>query len=246
MIHAGVADSRQWNNEFVRFADSNRVLRYDMREYGRSEPVEGEFSNLQDLAALLDFLRLERPVILMGCSMGGGLALDYALERPAEVKALILVGSGPRGLELDVPISPKFAEAEEAYEAGDLDRVAEIEAEIWFDGEGRTPDQVDPAMRRLAYEMNRKALGHDAKHLGKRLPDTAVPGAERLSSLQIPLLIVVGANDTPHVRAAADHMMNQVPSARKAIIQDAAHMPNMDHPEEFSRIVAEFLDSMIV
>jgi pimeloyl-ACP methyl ester carboxylesterase len=244
MIHAGVADSRQWNNEFVRFADRSRVLRYDMRGYGRSEPVEGEFSNLQDLAALLDFLRLDRPVVLMGCSMGGGLALDFALERPSEAKALILVGSGPRGLELDVPTPDKFAEAEEAYNAGDLDRVAEIETQIWFDGEGRTPDQVDPAMRRLAYEMNRIALDHEAKHLGRRLPDTAVPGAERLSSLQIPLLIVVGGHDTPYILAAADHMMEQVPSARKAIIPDAAHMPNMDHPEEFQRIVTGFLDEV--
>jgi pimeloyl-ACP methyl ester carboxylesterase len=53
MIHAGVADSRQWNNEFEYFAGQYRVLRYDLRGYGESEPVEGEFSHLRDLTALL-------------------------------------------------------------------------------------------------------------------------------------------------------------------------------------------------
>jgi pimeloyl-ACP methyl ester carboxylesterase len=50
MIHAGVADSRQWNNEFAYFAKDFRVLRYDMRGYGKSAPVDGEFSHMQDLA----------------------------------------------------------------------------------------------------------------------------------------------------------------------------------------------------
>src|SRR3954471_7176705 len=71
MIHAGVADSRQWNNEFARFARRNRVLRYDLRGYGRSEPVAGEFTHLRDLEALLATLDIRPPLILMGCSMGG-------------------------------------------------------------------------------------------------------------------------------------------------------------------------------
>ena len=59
-------------------------------------------------------------------TMGGGLAMDYALAHPNRVRALILVGSGPAGLELDVPTPEKFAAAEQAYETGDLDRVAEM------------------------------------------------------------------------------------------------------------------------
>ena len=61
-----------------------------------------------------------------------------------------------------------------AYDAGDFDRVAELETQIWFDGAGRTPAQVNPAMRQLAYDMNRHALTLEARHLGKRLPD--LPG----------------------------------------------------------------------
>lgn len=244
MIHAGVADSRQWNNEFAYFTNRYRVLRYDMRGYGKSEPVAGEFSHLQDLTALLDHLQLDQPLVLMGCSMGGGLAMDFALTYPANVKALIMVDAGPTGLELDVPGPAGFEEAEQAYNAGDLDLVAEIETQIWFDGMGRTPMQVNQAMRQLAYEMNRNALSHEAKRLGKRLPNSQVPAVERLSELHVPVLVIVGAHDTPYMLAAASYMVEKIPSARKEIIEDAAHLPNMDHPVEFQRIVTEFLDAL--
>jgi pimeloyl-ACP methyl ester carboxylesterase len=242
MIHAGVADHRQWNNEFPYFAERYRVIRYDMRGYGKSEPVEGEFSHLEDLAALLDHLRLSDPLILMGCSMGGGLAMDFALTYPDRVKALIMVDAGPGGLELDLPQPPQFAEAEEAYEKGDLDRVAELETQIWFDGLNRTPGQVDQAMRQLVYEMDRHALELEARGLGTRLPNSKSPAASRMGELLLPMLIIVGAHDTPYMHAAADYMAERIPSARKVVIEAAAHLPNMDRPEEFRKIVETFLD----
>lgn len=244
MIHAGVADSRQWDNEFAFFANNYRVVRYDMRGYGKSEPVEGDFNHLYDLVAILNALGIQDPVVIMGCSMGGGLAMDFALTHPNRVRALILVGSGPSGLELDVPAPAKFADAEKAFEAGDLDLVCEIETQIWFDGAGRTPEQVDQGMRKLLYEMNRQALAHEAKQLGKRLPNTQSPAFDHLGDLNIPVLIIVGAHDTPYILAAADYMVERIPSAQKVIIEDAAHLPNMDHPDEFRTHVANFLEGI--
>jgi pimeloyl-ACP methyl ester carboxylesterase len=244
MIHAGVADSRQWNNEFTDFAQSYQVIRYDMRGYGKSEPVAGEFSHLSDLISLLDALEIHGPLVIMGCSMGGGLAMDFALAHPSRAKALIMVDAGPSGLELDVPAPSKFADAEKAFEAGDLDLVAEIETQIWFDGMDRTPEQVNQAMRKLLYEMDRIALANEVKQLGKRLPNTQTPAFDRLGDLDIPVLIIVGAQDTPYMLAAADYMTEKIPSARKAIIEDAAHLPNMDQPHEFQGIVKDFLGSL--
>jgi pimeloyl-ACP methyl ester carboxylesterase len=147
-------------------------------------------------------------------------------------------------LELDVPAPSKFADAERAFEAGDLDLVAEIETQIWFDGAGRSPDQVNSAMRRLAYDMNRNALSHEAKGLGKRLPNTQSRAFEHLDALNIPTLVIVGAHDTPYILGAADYMIGKMPSAKKVIIEDAAHLPNMEHPDEFQRIVKGFLDGL--
>lgn len=244
MIHAGVADSRQWNGEFARFSDRFRVVRYDLRGFGKSEPVDADYRHIQDLEALLAFLEIKAPVVLMGCSMGGGLAMDYALANPGKVKALIMVDSGPSGLKLDVPPHPKADEAEAAYEAGDLDLVAELETQIWFDGMGRKPGEVDPQMRALALEMDRQDLAHDAKQLGKRLPDAETPAAGRLQELKIPVLIVVGEHDIPFIQAAADFMQDHLASAKSVAIPDAAHLPNMDHPGLFQDEVLAFLNDI--
>ena len=244
MIHAGVADSRQWNNEFAFFAQNYQVIRYDMRGYGKSEPVDGEFSHIGDLISLLDTLELHEPLVMMGCSMGGGLAMDFALTQPSRVRALIMVDAGPSGLELNVPTPAKFAEVEKAFEAGELDLVAEIETQIWFDGMDRTSEQVNQAMRKLVYEMDRKVLSHEVRQLGKRLPNTQTPAFDRLTALHIPVLVIVGAHDTPYMLAAADYMIEKIQSARKVIIEDAAHLPNMDQPHEFQGIVKAFLEGL--
>jgi 2-hydroxy-6-oxonona-2,4-dienedioate hydrolase len=241
MIHAGVADSRQWNNQFAHFQDSFRVLRYDLRGYGRSEPVDGEFSHMQDLSALLDYVHMSEPLILMGCSIGGGLAMDFALAYPARVRALVMVDAGPSGLEMDLPKHPLADQAESAYNEGNLDLVAALETQIWFDGTGRTSSQVDQSMRKLVYDMDRRDLELDARHLGKRLPDAPTPATDRLGDLTLPVLVIVGAHDTPYILAAADYMVHKIPAARKVTIPDAAHLPNLDHPDEFQRTVSAFL-----
>ncbi len=244
MIHAGVADHRQWNNEFAYFAKRYRAIRYDWRGQGASEPVAGDFSYLKDLIALLDFLNVREPAIVLGCSMGGGMAINLALAQPSRVKALILVGSGPNGLELDVPEEPRFADVEAAFEAGDLDRVCELETQIWFDGVGRTAEQVDQAARQLLWDMNRLAVGHAAKNLGDEQPDLEPPATGRLGEIQVPVLVVVGLNDTVYIRAAADYMVDHIANARKVMMENAAHLPNMEKPEEFRRIVEAFLQEI--
>lgn len=244
MIHAGVADSRQWNEQFAYFSREFAVLRYDMRGYGKSEPVAGDFNHLEDLTELLDHLKIQQPLIVMGCSMGGGIAMDFALERSSRVKAVIMVGSAPTGLELDVPTPAKFEEVEAAYARGDHDRVAELQTQIWFDGEGRAPTQVDQDMRRLAYDMSRLVLTHEAKQLGNRLPNTQIPAAKRLSKLTQPVLVIAGEHDTPYIRAAAAYMADNIPTARRQMMADAAHLPNMDHPQVFQHLVESFLSTL--
>lgn len=245
MIHAGVADNRQWNREFAHFANQYQVIRYDLRGYGRSEPVPGDYSHLGDLNALLDHLGITAPMILMGCSMGGGLAMNFTLARPERVKALIMVGSAPTGLDLDVPRLPIFDEIEKAFDEGDDDRAAELETHLWFDGVGRNPRQVSQRMRSLAAQMNRIAIAHERKNLGNRLPDTQTPVAGRLDEIKIPVLVIVGAYDTPYILAAADYMAGHLRRARKVVMQDAAHLPNMDHSDEFRRIVEGFLNDLV-
>jgi 2-hydroxy-6-oxonona-2,4-dienedioate hydrolase len=241
MLHAGIADSRMWNGEFEFFADTNRAIRYDLRGYGRSEPAPGEFTHLDDLVAVMDAIGVDRPVVLMGCSMSAGLAVDMALAHPERVKALVLVSGGVTGLKSTAPKSPKAAEAERAWEQGDVDGTAEIETQMWFDGVGRAPEKVDQPARQLVLEMNRLALSYESRKLGTRGPNLTPPSAQRLNEIKIPVLIIVGAQDQPYVAEAAEYILKHIPTAQRAVVQNAAHLPNLDHPEIFRDLVKDFL-----
>ena len=244
MIHAGIADSRMWDNEFASFSARYRVLRFDMRGYGKSPPVPGSFNLLDDLTALLAELELEGPLILMGCSMGGGLALDYALENPGRTRAIILVGGAPAGFNADIEgPDALFAESERAFENGELDRVAEVDMQIWFDGVGRSPSPAKAAIRAKAYKMARLVSEHEYKRIGNHVRKTAEKqAAERLHEIDAPVLIVIGENDLPFLMKAAEFMDDRLPKATLAAMADAAHLPNMEHPAQFRAIVADFLD----
>jgi len=215
-----------------------------MRGFGKSEPAEGEFTHLDDLTKLLEHLNLNQQVVIVGCSMGGGTALDYALENPQNVRALVLVDSAPSGLQIDLPTPPKFKLVEQAAKTGSLEMVSEIETQIWFDGD-RPKAQVDQQMRQLAYEMNLIALRHDEKELGTRLPNSNTPAVERLSEITIPVLAIVGEHDIPYMHAAVEAMRKNIPNYRDVKIANAAHLPNMDQPAEFESVVRDFLETVV-
>ena len=81
-------------------------------------------------------------------------------------------------------------------------------------------------------------------YFGQRLPNAETPAFDRLADIKIPALIIVGTHDTPYILAAADYMAERIPSAQKVTIEDAAHLPNMDHPEKFQAIVMKFLEGL--
>ncbi len=245
MIHAGIADCRMWEEEFAHFAKSHRVLRFDMRGYGKSLPVEGEFNIQDDLRALLAFLDIGAPVILMGCSIGAGLAIDYALTHPDEVQSLILVGGEPAGFEADVEWPEElFAQSEEAFQNGDVDRVAEIDMKIWFDGFGRSAGNLNQEARKRGFEMARQVAEHEIKDIGTHVRKTfEAQAVDRLAELKMPSLVIIGENDLPFLKLAADYLSTHIPDATRALISDAAHLPNMEHPEQFRAIVEDFLSA---
>lgn len=105
-IHAGIADSRMWDGQFSALAGSFKVVRYDMRGFGRTPPAEGSYAHHEDLAALLTHLGLGR-VSLVGCSMGSKTALDFALQYPERVDRLVLSSPAVGGLAFDGPPPPR-------------------------------------------------------------------------------------------------------------------------------------------
>ena len=242
LVHAGIADSRMWEGQLAAFGRRYRVIRYDMRGFGRTEMVEGAYAHHQDLHGLLDALGIER-ALLVGCSIGGQAAIDFTLEYPGRVRALVLVGSAISGAEIWGDPPDQWEELVAADNAQDLGRISELEVQIWVDGPSRTPDRVDPGVRDLVREMNLIALRNEASGLGDERP-LEPPAINRLGEIRVPTLVIVGELDRPETVARAETLERSIPNARRVVMPGVAHMPNMERPAEFNRIALEFLDNL--
>ena len=242
MVHAGIANKSMWDDQFDFFAQQYKVVRYDMRGFGQSLPVAGDYQRHEDIRALLDFLKIDH-AYLMGCSMGGGACMNFALDYPDRADALIMVGSAPGGFSYDEwSPSPLDEEMEAAYQTGNLERADELAMQIFVDGKGRTPDQVNPVLRKKVYDMTMIALRNE-KLLGQDVPPPT-SAAKRIGELRLPVLIVIGDLDEEYIARAADFMAANIPGTRKIIMHGTAHLPNMEFPKEFNAHVQEFLDSL--
>lgn len=244
LLHFGLGDSRFWDAQFPVFAERYTVVRYDYRGFGKSSMPPGEYTQRGDLAALLDHLGIGK-VALVGVSMGAGLTIDYALEHPDRVTALVAVAGGPPSGEPTEEDKADFARffgpIEEAEQAGDIERANDLEVHIWVDGPNRTPEQVPSAAREKVRMMNLDSWRRqDELKQGKPLP-LDPPAGRRLGEIRVPTLVVVGDEDVPPVLRTVDFVAANIPGAQKVVMHGTAHAPNMEKPEEFNRTVLDFL-----
>lgn len=244
LIHAGIADHRMWDDQFAAFATRYRVIRYDLRGFGESSLPPGPFSMVDDLRGLLAALDVER-TYLLGCSMGGGIAIDFTLTHPDQVDALIPVGPGLSGFEQAPALSEAWdkvgAEIDATLERDGLDAANELEVRAWVDGPLRTPEQVDSAVRERVRVMNGLALARGPEFDSAQWETLTPPAAGRLGEIAAPTLVIVGGGDQPTVLAAAHAIAAGVAGARLAVMPGLGHVPNMEQPAEFNRLVFDFL-----
>jgi pimeloyl-ACP methyl ester carboxylesterase len=238
MLHAGVADSRMWQAQADAFAGQFDVVRPDMRGFGDSELPPRPWTPRDDLRALMDELQL-KPAHLIGCSMGGSLAIDFAIDHPERVSKLVLVGAGVSGQAQDPRHEGLYAEVVAADKRNDMKAVNEAEMYLWLDGPYRARGYVRQPLRDLFLDMNGRNLDAD---WSKAPMQSLEPGAvTRLNEVAAPTLVIVGDADLEPIRETADLLASSISRARKVVIHDAAHLPNLEHPEEFNRIVLDFL-----
>lgn len=243
LLHSTVCDSRMWDSEFEALAGRYRVLRYDFRGFGRSPLPSEPWSSVDDLRALLDDAGIERPA-LAGLSGGAATALDFALADPGRVRGLVLAAPAIGGLDWSEEVR-RFGEQEnELLDVGDLDGAVELNLRMWVDGPLRGPDAVDPAVRAKVGEMQRRAFevqlaSEPGEH--RRLQPPAI---ERLEDVSAPTLVIVGDADVPDVLERADLLARRIPGARQVVVPGVAHMVNLKRPDDFIRLVLDFLDSL--
>ncbi|MFZ0246458.1 alpha/beta fold hydrolase [Candidatus Binatus sp.] len=242
--HAGISDSRMWDPQFESFAERFRVVRYDHRGFGKSKLTDEPYALADDLLNVLRHLSVAKTA-LVGCSMGGTAAIDFALEHPEMVAALVLVGSGVSGLndpkELSAEAIKHWIELIGLVQKGDVERAREMDAKYWIDGPSRDAAKVAPVYRDRARELHRENFS--IERFTRQEEPLKPPAIGRLCEITAPTLVVIGDSDSEDLLRLAERFAVEIPNARLATISNAAHLPSLEHPDEFNRIVSDFLDS---
>jgi pimeloyl-ACP methyl ester carboxylesterase len=201
--------------------------------------VDLPYSNRGDLGNVLTFLGIEKAA-LIGCSMGGAAAIDFTLEHPERVTALIPVGAGVSGWsEVSDEQVRYFTEYIQLVKDNEIDRAREMEAVLWLDGPARDASRIDPTYRRRAREIHKDNFSTTRyAH-----PETALkpPAIGRLREIKCPTLVVVGDSDAPEIGKIGARLVKDIHGAKLVTMANAAHLPNLEHPDEFNAIVLEFL-----
>lgn len=228
LLHPAIGDSRVWDPVLTGLS-GRRVLRYDVRGYGRSAPPTAEFSLLGDLETVLGQLELER-VLLVGCSMGGGTALSFALAHPERVHGLVLLCPGAPGFPM--PDEPQLdAEYESLVDKRDVDGLVQLCLRLWVRAGA---DDAAVAQVRAAVP----AWFDQDEYL-----QPTEPVYDRLHELQVPSVVMVGDKDRPVAVAVAAGTAARIPSCEFIWMPGTDHFPSLREPQLVTDTILRFAGS---
>jgi pimeloyl-ACP methyl ester carboxylesterase len=236
LIEGASLDLHMWDPQVRSLARRYTVVRYDVRGFGRSGATGAPYRAADDLYHLLRFLRLPR-ASLVGLSLGGRIALDFAVLHPEMVERLVLAGPGLSGFPWSRSDTAWVRGLREAVEARD----PALAVERWLRSPYMAPTMEDP---QLAPRVRSLAMRNVASWLQPESEEELSPPAiRRLENIRAPLLAIVGTRDHPDIGRIVDTLVARVPGARRLVFEGAGHLTNLEQPERFNRALLDFLSA---
>jgi 3-oxoadipate enol-lactonase len=237
LAHSLSADSGIWAEQLPALLSQGwRTLRLDMRGHGGSDPGAGDYAMgdlADDVAVVLDFLGLDK-VHFVGLSIGGMIGQTFALAHGARLSSLMLCGTSPKA----VPGGPAMWEARFAaiLEAGSLEPLADDTMRRWFTEafQPRRPDRWNQV-------RNTVASTSPAGYIAGAHAIINFDVIDRLANVRTPTLVVCGDDDPGTPAEGNRQIAALIPGARYEEIAPARHIPMMEHPDTFNRLLLGWL-----
>ncbi len=235
LIHGGFGDRRMWDAQMEPLSQAFRVIRYDHRGFGKSSAPDKPYSPVADLVALMEHLELKR-ANLVGNSMGGTLALDFALLQPNLTGAVVVVASTAGGYPAPEEDIKKMNEVLGVAK----DKGTSAAVPLWLQhpmvGVASRHPTAGPLLRTMVEDNQKMFL---AEHWPQE-PMTP-PAYDRLAGLNANVLFVVGDQDVASVRNGAEASAARIKKSKVVTIKDADHLPQMEHPEAVNKLLVEYI-----
>jgi pimeloyl-ACP methyl ester carboxylesterase len=237
LVHGGLLDLRQWDEQFPLLAETHQVVRYDMRGFGRSPIGSVPYAHHEDLRALLDHLGLER-VHLVSLSSGMATALDFTLAYPTRVRSLAIGAAPLRGYAVGDEFTSGMRAIYDAALAGDKELLRE---RVW----GFAPMRVASKLPAARAKLDRMIVEeHQYAYVREDAPKRTFldpPAATRLAEIRVPTVVIVGEGEMPALAEKGEYVARAIPGARHVVIPGAGHFVNIEQPEAYTRVVTDWL-----
>lgn len=248
LLHGFLHDYRVWLENLATLSKEHRVIALSRRyRWPNQPPKEGfEFSaahDLADVAAFIEQLKLG-PAHLVGHSGGANLALRLAIERPDLVRSLVIGEAGAPGLSGRTDIAPPFtpamrAEVRRLYEQGNREGALDLIAEAVL-GKSNVGRSLKPEAGKIALD-NLWQVERWWREPPAGAPDREPPfTCEGLGRLNVPVLLVGGERSPEFNKASLDGLQKCIRGAERVTIP-TSHGLQLEDPDAFSRVVAQFL-----
>lgn len=228
-----------WAPQLQSFARDHRVTAPDLPGFGTATYESDVVDFRAAIRDAMDAADMQRAT-LVGTSFGGMIALDLALESPERVSALVLVGPGIDDHDWSNELEELDNAEVAALERGDIDEAVDTQM-AWVTGPARSRDAVDAGILGLVTEMQRNVYELQQGHDDVRSKRIDPPASQRLGEISVPTLVVTGDEDFEDIRRIGDRLAAEIPGAERATIAHTAHLPSLERPAEFDRIVLGFL-----
>ncbi|MFF2388386.1 alpha/beta fold hydrolase [Agromyces sp. NPDC058104] len=242
LIPAGIATLRMWDEHAETLSADRFVVRFDPRAFGGTRHDESApFWNHRDAISLLDHLGVARATVI-GASRGGAIAIDVALHAPDRVAGLVTVSArvgGHHEVPLDAATQARFDEVESVDPAVDAAGMLRLETDLFAIGAGRGAEAVDPAFLARARELALPNIAHALDDGDMRPLEPAAAG--RLGEIGAPALVLVGEHDLAPFLVQFETLAASLPAATAHRLAGTAHLPSVERPGEFSRLLLAWL-----
>lgn len=227
LLHAGVADLRMWDTQVAELVPGHRVVRCDLRGFGKTPLAPGaSYSDAGDVLDLLDALDVDR-CALVAASYGGWVALQVAAAAPERIEHLVLLAPLAEVAEPDERLVASWREEGALVDAGDLDAATELNVAAFL-GADATEDA-----RELVARMQRGVFEHQVA--AGEVDNAELP--VDLDRLTMPVTVVVGAHDFPFFVETARELTRALAGAELVELPWAGHLPSLERPLETAHLV---------
>lgn len=251
-LHGYTLDCRMWDPQFFEMAKKYRVIRYDLRGYGKSRaPIHIPYSHPTDLVSLMNALKIQKAHVV-GLSLGASEGVDFLAQYPDRLLSLTVAGGGISPMRSAETATPELRAQRDTYRF----HASAASAEKWKKlGLNAYRQEWLPKLRSIC-GPNRDAIWPQVQHMVEawagrqrltadyrtRVEPPAFVRLTQSGRPQIPVLVIIGGYDRGN-QASCSALIRLVPDAKCVQLPTAGHLANMECPKEFNQALKQFLIS---